>query len=414
MKLKTTKVGAILAAGALALSGVTVAASTVAGAAGKVPTYTIAFQGILSGGSAALGINEDNGVKLAVADWNATATRKFNVKLISADDQGDPTVAPSIATQIASNKKVVAVVGPSYSGATVASIPVYGPSDMPIVSPSATRVSITQPDPTATPPVVTPTNAKYKDFFRDVPNDNIQGPADGNYLAKTLAKKNIEVINDASSYGAGLASAVAATAKADGATVTTATVPATTACGNGGTGTNDQVTIPSGITAVFFGGYYCDFAQITDIVRTAGYAGVLMSGDGSDDPHFMADLSKQSDGNGVLLTCACKAIVNTTAPGKKFNTGYQKLFKVQPGAYSAESYDAANMIFAAMTKIHSVTRKNITNELKKLSYVGISKTITFTSSGDVKSKVINIYKVAVSTTPNGVSAVIKQVGTSTP
>jgi branched-chain amino acid transport system substrate-binding protein len=275
-------------------------------------------------------------------------------------------------------------------------------------------VSITQPDPTATPPVVTPTNAQYKDFFRDVPNDNVQGPADGNYLAKTLAKKTIEVINDASSYGAGLASAVAATAKADGATVTTATVPATTACGNGGTGTNDQVTIPSGITAVFFGGYYCDFAQITDIVRTAGYTGVLMSGDGSDDPHFMADLSKQSDGNGVLLTCACKAIVNTTAPGKKFNTGYQKMFKVQPGAYSAESYDAANMVFTAMTKIHSVTRKNITNELKKLTYVGISKTITFSSSGDVKSKVINIYKVAVSTTPNGVSAVIKQVGTSTP
>jgi branched-chain amino acid transport system substrate-binding protein len=395
MNYKLTKVGAMVAAGALALSGATVTVGTIAGASKMLPTYTIAFQGILSGGTAALGINESRGVKLAAADWNANKNRKFNVKVIAVDDQGDPTVAPSVATGIASNNKVVAVIGPSYSGATIASLPVYGPSGMPIVSPSATRVSITLADPTANPPVTVPFNAQYKDFFRVVANDGVQGPADGNYLARTLKKTNIMVINDASSYGAGLAAQVAAQAKSDGATVTTATLPGTTACGLGGTGANDQITIPSGIDAVFYGGYYCDFAKMTDVVRTAGYKGILMSGDGSEDPGYMADLSKLSDGAGTLLTCACSQVSSTTAAGKHFNAAFKKTFKADPGAYSPESYDATNTVLKAMSMLKKVTRSAITAQLKKISFKGLTKVVKFNSAGDVASNSVFVYQVMV-------------------
>ena len=414
MNYKVTKIGAIVAAGALVFSGVTVSVVTSAGAAAKLPTYTIAFQGILSGGSAALGINESSGTKLAVKNWNANPKRPFNVKLITADDQGDPTVAPSVATQVNSNQKVVAVIGPSYSGATIASLPVYGPSGMPVVSPSATRISITLPDPIATPPVTTPFNAKYKDFFRVVANDFYQGGGDGNYLAKTLGKKNIFVVNDASSYGAGLAAQVVAKAKSDGATVTAATLPSTTACGNGGTGTNDQITVPAGTDAVFYAGYYCDFAQMTDVVRTAGYKGLLMSGDGSDDPHYMADLSNLSYGNGVLLSCGCQQLSNSNAAGKLFNTSYQKNFKAAPGAYSPESYDATNMVLTAMTKIKKVSRRNITAELKKLTYKGLTKTIKFSASGDVSALGVYVYKVNVTTSATGYSSSISQIASTKP
>lgn len=413
MKHRLNKAMVLVAAGALAMTAVPLLAGSVSSAAAK-PTYTIAAQFALSGGDAGLGIPEVDGVKLAVADWNANPKRKFNVKLITGDDQCDPTIAPSVATEINSNAKVVAVIGPSCSGATVASLPIYGPTDMPVVSPSATRVSLTLPDPTASPPVTTPTNAQYKDFFRDVANDGVQGPADGNYLAKTLKDTNIEVINDASSYGAGLASQVAVQATADGATVTTATLPSTTACGEGGSGTNDQITIPSGVTAVFYGGYYCDFAQMTDIVRTAGYKGVLMSGDGSDEPQYMEDLSKLSDGAGALVTCACSEISSSTAAGKTFNVGFQKKFKTVPGAYAPESYDATNMVLTAMSKIPKVSRKAITAELKKLTYVGVSKTIKFASSGDVNAKDIYVYKVVITNTPTGFGSSLNQIAVTTP
>ena len=407
MNFKLTKIGALVTAGTLALSGVTVSVVSTAGAAAKLPTYTIAFQGVLSGATSALGINESRGVQLAIKDWNANKNRKFNVQFIQVDDQGDPSVAPGVAQGIASNTKVVAVIGPSYSGATIASLPIYGPSGMPIVSPSASRVSITQPDPTANPPITTPFNAQYKDFFRVIANDGVQGPADGNYLAKTLKKKNIFVVNDASSYGAGLAAQVAATAKADGATVTTATLPSLTACGLGGAGSSDQITVPSGTDAVFFGGYYCDLAKMTDVIRTAGYKGILMSGDGSEDPGYMAALSNVSNGNGTLLSCACTQVSNSIAAGKHFNSAYVKTFHAAPGAYSPESYDATNMVLKAMTMVKKVTRANITAKLKTFAYKGLTKTIKFNAAGDVASNSVYVYQVQVATSPSGFSAVIK-------
>jgi branched-chain amino acid transport system substrate-binding protein len=413
MKHRLNKAVLFVAAGVLAMTAIPLTAAS-ASSASKKPTYTIAAQLVLSGGAAGLGIPELQGVKLAVSLWNANPKRQFNVKLVTGDDQCDPTIAPSVATEIASNKNVVAVIGPSCSGATVASLPIYGPSDMAVISPSATRVSLTLADPTASPPVTTPVNATYKNFFRDVANDGVQGPADGNYIAKTLKATNIEVINDASSYGAGLASQVAAQASADGATVTTATLPSTPACGNGGSGTSDQITIPSSVTAVFYGGYYCDFAQMTDIVRTAGYKGILMSGDGSDEPQYMEDLSKLSDGAGTLVTCACSEVSSSTAAGKAFNVGFQKEFKTVPGAYAPESYDATNMVLTAMTKIHKVTRSAITAELKKLTYVGVTKTIQFASSGDVNAKNIYVYKVAITNTPTGFSSSLNQIAVTTP
>jgi branched-chain amino acid transport system substrate-binding protein len=396
MNHKFTRLTTLVAVGALTLSGAVLSLGSNAGATTKkIPTYEIAFQGVLSGGAASLGIPEKDGVSVAVTLWNANKNRKFNIKMISGDDQCDPTVAPSVATQLSSNKKVLSIVGPSCSGATLASLPIYGPTGITVLSPSATN-----------PPLTTNADDPDHIYFRDVANDSIQGPADGNYLAKTLKKTTIEVVNDASTYGAGLAAQVAAQATADGATVTTATLPSTTACGNGGTGTNDQITIPSGITAVFYGGYYCDFAQMTDVVRTAGFKGVLMSGDGSDEPAYITDLSNKADGNGAYLTCACSTVGSTTAAGKVFINEYKKLFHTAPGAYAPESYDAANMEFTAMTKISKVTRKTITAEMKKLTYKGITKVIKFKADGDVTSTAIYVSQVT-----NGV---IKQIASTTP
>ncbi|HEY5438282.1 MAG TPA: hypothetical protein VIJ99_05235, partial [Acidimicrobiales bacterium] len=102
MKLGMRKIGVVSATAALVLSGVATFAATGASAAAKkapkLKTYSIGYQGPLSGGNAATGLFELHGVQLAVKQWNANKKRKFNVKLVSGDDQGDPTIAPSVAT----------------------------------------------------------------------------------------------------------------------------------------------------------------------------------------------------------------------------------------------------------------------------------------------------------------------------
>jgi ABC-type branched-subunit amino acid transport system substrate-binding protein len=67
-----------------------------------------------------------------------------------------------------------------------------------------------------------------------------------------------------------------------------------------------------------------------------------------------------------------------------------------------------------MTKIHKVTRSAITAELKKLTYVGVTKTIQFASSGDVNAKNIYVYKVAITNTPTGFSSSLNQIAVTTP
>ena len=83
-------------------------------------TVTIAFEGPLSGDNQQLGINEVNGVQLAIDQANAKGDLGFKLKLLKADDGGDPAKAPAAAAQVIQDNTVMGVIGPSFSGATQA------------------------------------------------------------------------------------------------------------------------------------------------------------------------------------------------------------------------------------------------------------------------------------------------------
>ena len=201
------KAGVPIVAGGLVLSGIGGAA--IAGASvhqNAVHTYKIAYEGPLSGGNAQLGLNMVYSVELAIAQWNAKKGDPFKLAIQKLDDQGDPTLAPTEAHLGVSSATTLGVVGPAFSGATLAAQAVYGPAHMPLVSPSATNALL-----------VNPVENPDHNFFRVVADDSVQGPADANYVVKTLKYKNVYVVNDGSTYGSGLAAQFAATAHTDGA-----------------------------------------------------------------------------------------------------------------------------------------------------------------------------------------------------
>ncbi|MDQ6642804.1 MAG: ABC transporter substrate-binding protein, partial [Actinomycetota bacterium] len=101
------KFAAIASVGALALAGCGSSPSSsgggLNGGSSKGPsnaTYTIAFEGPLSGDNQQLGINEVNGVQLAVDQANKDSSLGFKVKLLKSDDGGDPAKAPAAAAQV--------------------------------------------------------------------------------------------------------------------------------------------------------------------------------------------------------------------------------------------------------------------------------------------------------------------------
>ena len=348
-------------------------------------TYSIGYQGPLSGGNAALGINMNNGVKLAIDQANAAKTLPYTLKLVSADDQGSADGSPPAAQKEIGDSSVIAVVGPAFSGASDAAGKIYGQANLLMATPSATLPALT--------------DEHFPTFYRAVADDYAQGPPDADYLVKVAGKKKIFLVDDTTDYGKGLASAFKAeVSKAGGSVVGSDSAPQTSTCVPGATGSTSQYPSEaskvksSGADAVFYAGYYCDFALFAKAVRNAGYTGQLMSGDGSYDPAYIKGAGAKN-AEGTLLSCQCSSIADNPK-GATFVSDYKAAFGQDPGAYSAEAFDVTNAIISVLKGLgDSPTRDAVVKAFANVDYQGLTKEITFGPDHNLKVQTAFLYKV---------------------
>lgn len=380
--LRAAAVLAVAAVG-LAACGSSHKAST-GGTSGGQPAKTVklGFFGALTGPDAQLGINIKDGEQLAITQYDAT-NPPVRVELDAFDSQGDPSQANNGATKLI-NDKVVAVIGPAFSGESSVADPIFEQAHIPNVSTSATATALAQHG--------------WKYFHRVVADDSAQGPADADYLVKTLGIDKVAVIDDSSTYGEGLANAVRSQVAADGGTVVVSDHIDPKGADYGAT-VNKVMSSNAG--AVFFGGYYDAAGRLINQLRAKGYTGKFMSGDGSEDPRFVSDAGG-APAEGAYLSCACADTANNPN-AQSFNAAYRAQFGTGPQIYSAEAYDATNAVLQAI-KAGDTTPVAINNYLATIDYQGITKTIKFQPDGNIVGSTIYIYKVE-----NGQ---IVQIGTS--
>ena len=358
----------VIAALALVLS------LTLAACGGGSDTIKIAYQGPLSGGEAQTGIDEQNAVKFAIELYNATNPEK-KIELVSADDQGDGTVAAGVAPGIANDESIVAVVGPAYSGATIASLPYYKEAGMPLISPSATKVSLT--DPTVAGEFGGPV------FHRIPATDKIQGPALGKLAISGVAAPKVFVVDDQTAYSVGLVEYLVPSLP-KGALVGTDSTKNDTA--------DFAPTVAKikskGANVVIYTGYYSQAAVLVKQLRDGGYKGIFAGGDGVLNSEFAVLGGAAAEG--ARLTGA-------TVPLGELSADLAAKFKesqgVEPGVYAAESFDAANIIIEAI-KAGNTTRETIMAFIKSVSYVGVGgQAISFDANGDSTLGFINGFEV---------------------
>ena len=368
--MKKQRLISVVAAFALA-AGTAVAIAPASNAAAKV--VTIAYQGPLTGEEAQVGIDELNGVKYAVKLFNAKNKGKYSVKIVEVDDQGSGTEAAKVAPGTASNKKIIGLVGPAYSGATINSLPFYKQTGLPIVSPSATRVSITNPaDGLIGFPV----------FHRVVATDKVQGPALYKLAVKGVTAPKVFVIDDQSPYGVGLVDYMklggfAFTGQdsvSDKTTDWTATISKVTS---------------SGANVVIFTGYYAQAASLYRQLRDSGYKGVLAGGDGVLSPGILT-LASASILEGVRMTAGTVPLTEIKA---SLEADFKKRVGVSSGTYAAESIDAANILLSCIAKGVS-TRANMLKCIKAYKGKSITgTTIAFDKNGDVAGGPMNSFEI---------------------
>lgn len=335
----------------------------------------IAFQGPLSGDNVALGENMQNGVKLAIDQANASGDLDFELEYVAADDQGLPDKAPTAAQKVIDDASVVAVVGPAFSGATNSSSPLYAEAGLVTVSPSATN------------PTLTDAANGFTSFLRGVPNDNMQGKAMADYFAKTVKAKKVYLIDDKTDYGVGLAKVAEENLKAAGVELVKKSVPQKTPDYSA----TAKDVVNSKADALVYAGYYQDLAPFAKKLKDAGFKGVGISGDGSNDAKFV-ELAGDASEN-WFLTCPCTD-ATVEAGTKKFAEDYEKEFNRAPGTYSAEAYDITNMVIEEVKKQGAdVEREALRDALAKASYKGLTKTFSFGENGEFKGEDVFLYQV---------------------
>ena len=108
-------IGGVAVLGLIAGAAACNSKSSSSGASGSGCGYHLAYFGALTGSSANLGVNIEHGFELAVDQYND----KHGAGCITPDkfdSQGDPSVAPGVARSLVSNKKIIGIVGPPFSG----------------------------------------------------------------------------------------------------------------------------------------------------------------------------------------------------------------------------------------------------------------------------------------------------------
>jgi len=312
----------------------------------------LGFLGALTGDAGALGQNMVNGIKLALKEYNdKNADCKIGLK--EFDSQGSPDKAPALATQIINDDTIFGLVGPGFSGESLATGKTFFEAGLPSISPSATNVTITQ--------------QKWTTWHRVIGNDDAQGKADAAYLVDKGAKK-VFVVDDGQDYSKGLANTVK-TALGD-ALVDSDQISV------GDTNMSAVVTSvkASGADAFFYGGYYTEAGLLAKALRQGGFTGTFMSGDGAEDANFVTVAGKDAAEGAVL-----------SAPAGPAPEGF-----AASGLYATQAYDATN-IFLGAVKAGKSSAADINEFIGAYTGTGASGPIAFDENGDIKESTIYAY-----------------------
>ena len=124
---------------------------------------------------------------------------------MTEDDACDPKQAGTVATKIADDAKNVVFIGHVCSGTTIAGAPIINKVNLPMVTLSS-NPTITQQG--------------FKNLFRPIANDNVQGKAGVAYVMRKFKAKKFALLNDKQAFGQGVTDVAKATIEKAGGTVT--------------------------------------------------------------------------------------------------------------------------------------------------------------------------------------------------
>jgi branched-chain amino acid transport system substrate-binding protein len=367
--------------------------SSGSGSSTTTPTKTVKIGVIapLSGDLSALGLGIRNGVQLAINQANKdNKVKGWKLEIAAEDDTAKADVGAQVATKLASDSEVAAVVGTLNSSVALQVAPILEKANIVQVSPANTGVELTGRDNLANQ------TRRYKNYFRVSTTDDIQGPFAANYASKELNAKTVVIIHDKKTYGQGLAEAFKGQFEKNGGKVADLETI--------NPGDKDFSAVLSKIKPynpdlIFYGGEFPEASLISSQAKQQGIKAPLMGGDGVYSSKYFETAGDAAIGD---LVTSVGAPTDELDSAKDFVTAYNadpELKKDPYEAYGAYAYDAANVIIEAMSKvlpsakaIDDATRTKLIDAVQNVSIDGVTGKVAFDKFGDTTTKILTVYK----------------------
>lgn len=339
-------------------------------------TWKIGTMGALSGDLATIGQPIFAGIEYGVEQANTEFDLPCDLELAQEDTQGSEDKAPSLAQKLVQDEELAAIVGPYFSGETLASGDIFEEAGVPFLTPSATNPDLS--------------NNGWTNFFRLVGTDAQQAAEAATYILDVEGLSSVAVLHDNTEYGKPLAEGVAQ-GLGDAATDVIAIDPEAT--DHSAEITAAQQTDPD---AIFLGGYQPEFSEIIKQGTEAGLNVLYVSGDGSKAPELADDPSAK----GSVVLCPCDdPAVSKNPEANAFAKQFEQDTGDPPGTYATEGYDG---VFLAATALESAgfdgtediadVRAAVQEYVANNTYEGLSKTYEFDEKGELGTVSIFAYE----------------------
>ena len=354
-------------------------------------TVKIGFIAPTTGSLSALGLGMKNSADLAIKQANeSNKIDGWNIVFAPEDDTANANVGAQVATKLASDAEVVAVIGTLNSSVAQQVQPILSQANIAMISPANTGISLTLgPDAPATK------KRPFKNYFRVCTNDAIQGPFAANYASNTLKAKTAVLIHDKKTYGQGLTAEFKTQFEKNGGRIL-----ATETINPGDTDFSAVLTKikPLNADVIYYGGEYPEAAPLSNQAKQQGITAPLMGGDGIFDATYIQNAGANATGD---LATSVGAPPEKLESAKAFIDAYGKAGYREPfSAYGPQAYDAANVIIGALEKVledhDSITaevRTELLDEIQKTQLKGATGNVAFDEYGDTTTRLLTVYRV---------------------
>ena len=318
-------------------------------------TLKIGFNFEETGDVASYGTAEQKAAKLAVDEINkAGGVDGKQIEITDKDNKSELSEASTVSTNLVTQAKVNAIIGPATSGGTGAAITNAAKASVPLITPSGTQDDLT----------------KGQDYlFRATFIDSFQGKILSKYVTDNLkAKKVVLYYDNSSDYAKGIAKAFQEEYKGE--------IVATETFASKDTDFQAALTKFKGkdFDALVVPGYYTEAGKIVNQARGIGIDKPIVGGDGFNSEEFISQATPAAATN-VYYVSGYSTSGDMTAKAKKFLEAYKAKYNEEPSMFSALAYDSVYMVAEASKGAKNSV--DIKENLAKLKgFEGVTGSIT--------------------------------------